>query len=501
MYFRFNYHLLQFRMGVRLRIVSCVLLLLLFHGSFGNQQHGSVDVEDNEFAEFEDFDETPEGNNQQAEVIEDDDDDDDIIEDESKPDAEENDEEDEAVVETEDDEFDTLDPDEFEGLPGDDTIWENDKKGKRGKKGKSEPELQIAKVPMHLRSWDKYFIEILMVAGLSVYLINFFIGKTKNGNIASAWLKCHLEFLQTQFELVGDDPQSKKGESTHQLNKESEHNYTFWCSGRLCCEGMLVEIKLLKRQDLISIISHRLSPVNEQVTISINLEDMDPFVFCVGTKKSIINLQKNLQDVSLYCTERFKPADKYSLSSDFCILSELYGEVPNAILDNKITKVISENQHLFESLMISDQYSGPKPNDQDEQPGKIPETEKVIIMTLNIPDPSRGTQNIAEMLPLLKMAIYLIDKVKRYRLSRENKNRADKHRQEVMMKYLKQTHAQRQEAAQLKKEEKAKALKERMMNEEDPEKQRKLDEQIHRREVSKKNKKMMKGRQYKVKAM
>ena len=53
--------------------------------------------------------------------------------------------------------------------------------------------------------------------------------------------------------------------------------------------------------------------------------------------------------------------------------------------------------------------------------------------------------------------------------------KADKHRQEVAAKYLKLTHAQRQEAAQQKKEEKERAYKERMMNEEDPDKQRKMD--------------------------
>lgn len=30
------------------------------------------------------------------------------------------------------------------------------------------------------------------------------------------------------------------------LIKESEHLYTLWCSGRTCCEGMLVELKFLK---------------------------------------------------------------------------------------------------------------------------------------------------------------------------------------------------------------------------------------------------------------
>lgn len=40
---------------------------------------------------------------------------------------------------------------------------------------------------------------------------------------------------------------------------------------------------------------------------------------------------------------------------------------------------------------------------------------------------------------------------------------------------MKLTHAQRQEAAQLKREEKERALKERMMSEEDPDKQRRMD--------------------------
>jgi len=54
----------------------------------------------------------------------------------------------------------------------------------------------------------------------------------------------NIGFLKSQFELVGDDPSNKTPESTNQLAKLSEHNYTLWCSGRQCCEGMLVEIKV-----------------------------------------------------------------------------------------------------------------------------------------------------------------------------------------------------------------------------------------------------------------
>ena len=53
-----------------------------------------------------------------------------------------------------------------------------------------------------------------------------------------------------------------------------------------------------------------MKPVNDQLTITVTLSDMDNFVFCVGTKKAIANLHKTLQDVvclfifnlSLKCT-------------------------------------------------------------------------------------------------------------------------------------------------------------------------------------------------------
>ncbi|XP_076819581.1 PAT complex subunit CCDC47-like isoform X1 [Clavelina lepadiformis] len=480
---------------MKLWVFVLILLLTTFGVNGDNRNQHGAEIEDNEFAEFEDFDE---------DVVE-------LASEGDLPDKEEPqevaddfqdlDEEDEdAVVETEEDEFESLDPDEFEGLPGDDTIWENENKKTKKQKKSSEPELKIADVPLHLRSWDKYYIEFLMGAGLLVYVVNFFIGRAKNNSIASTWLKSHVDHLNKQFELVGDDPSNKKAASTHQFVKESEHLYTLWCSGRTCCEGMLVELKLLKRQDLISVISDRLKPAVDQVVITITLTSMDPFVFCVGTKKSVANLHKNMQDVNSFCVEKSRGGEKYGLSSKLFVLSELFGELPNAILDNAVRKVLNENEGVFDSLLISDQFSGPLLTDQQEPTAKFPEAEKIISLTLNIPSENKE-RKIPNLLNLLKMALYLTDKVKKHRLSRENKMKTDKHRQEAMLKLMKQTHLQRQEAAQLKKEEKARALKDKMMNEEDPEKQRRMDEQIHRRELNKKNKKMMKGRQFKVKAM
>lgn len=51
---------------------------------------------------------------------------------------------------------------------------------------------------------------------------------------------------QTSVSLVsaGDDGTSKEAVSTGKLNQENEHIYNLWCSGRVCCEGMLIQLKV-----------------------------------------------------------------------------------------------------------------------------------------------------------------------------------------------------------------------------------------------------------------
>lgn len=55
------------------------------------------------------------------------------------------------------------------------------------------------------------------------------------------------------------------------------------------------------------------------------------------------------------------------------------------------------------------------------------------------------------------------------------KQKADKNRQKAEEEYERLTHSQRQEAAQLRREEKRRAEKERLLNEEDPDRARKLE--------------------------
>ena len=48
-----------------------------------------------------------------------------------------------------------------------------------------------------------------------------------------------------------------------------------------------VDIKLLKRQDLVSVMSNMMKPAHDQVQIRVNMnsDEMDSFVFCLAGKK------------------------------------------------------------------------------------------------------------------------------------------------------------------------------------------------------------------------
>ncbi|XP_075999319.1 PAT complex subunit CCDC47 [Genypterus blacodes] len=450
-----------------------------------------ADFDDNDFAEFEDMNEDPVA---EAETV--------PPPRASAPQPEEDEDEDEATVELEDgqDGFedsetqdqDKYDQEEFEGI-------DMDKTGHSMK----DP-LIIHTVPAHLQnSWESYYMEILMVTGLLAYIMNYIIGKNKNSRLAQAWFNSHRELLESNFALVGDDGTSKDAVSTGKLNQENEHIYNLWCSGRVCCEGMLIQLKFLKRQDLLNVLARMMRPACDQVQIKVTLneDDMDTFVFAVGTKKAMARLQKEMQDLSEFCGDKPKSGAKYGLPDSLSILSEM-GEVTDGVMDNKMVHFITSHADKIESIHFSDQFSGPKVMQEEGQPLKLPETKKTLLFTFNVPGMGNTSpKDMESLFSLMNMVIYSIDKVKKLRLNREGKVKADRNRARVEENFLKQTHAQRQEAAQTRREEKKRAEKERIMNEEDPERQRRLEEAAQRREQKKIEKKQMKMKQIKVKAM
>jgi len=413
-------------MGNRRRVFLCpftLLPLLLLSVSLNlltlttevsgqkNQDNEFADIEDNDFAEFDFEDETDES----SKIDEEEDDD---------FEAEEPEEE-EAKVEVEDEEDDEFshfeDDEEFEGLNSKDDnsdpeefYNEPSSKSKNEKASTAAPNKQpikIVNIPAHLRTnWENYYMEILMIVGIVVYFLNFFTGKTKNQKIANQWFSSHRSILESQFSLVGDDGSKNIEEIQEPLNKESENLFSFWCSGRLCCEGMLVELRLLKRQDLVGVVSNIMKPAHDQVHVRVDLspEDMDSFIFCLAAKKSSGRLVKELADLSTYCPER-RPADKYLSGAgvapgSYQLMTEV-PEVAQAMLDTKVVSVIKKFPEVIDTIHFSDQYTGAKPQ-EDQQPMELPKGNQVMIFVFNLLIKDRNLEEaIEETKPLMHLVI------------------------------------------------------------------------------------------------
>ncbi|GAB0097075.1 Coiled-coil domain-containing protein 47 [Sergentomyia squamirostris] len=479
-----------------MKIVIFLLIVALVSGYAGGQREN--DIEDNDFAEFEDFDDdfvavTPGSpaaptkanggdRNKEAEVENGDfkeiDDSDDGYED--------------AIVEDEDSEFEHFhDEEEFEGFQGADSHIASDNQPIDPKAG--EPKLTMAKVPMHFRThWDSYWMEMIMIAGLFSYFVNFWLGKSKNTKLANLWLSTHKSLLEENFVLVGDD--GKLENESHGLIKESESTFTLWCSGRTCCEGMLVELKMIKRQDLVAIIAGLLRPNQDQVHVKIEMsrDVMDTFVFCVATKKTATKMFKEQSDLSKFCTLVNKSDEKYKVPLGFCVLSEI-PEASSGVLDSRMLAALNKYAPLIEYIHVSDQYCGVV-QQEDTANLKQPEVKKMLMAGFNLP-PNIDMETTK---PLLILIFYLMERLKRFRLSKEAKAKADKTRARVEEQFLKNTHAARAEAAAQRREEKRKQEKERVMAEDDPEKQRRWEKKEQKRQAKKKAPKM---KQLSIKAL
>lgn len=142
-------------------------------------------------------------------------------------------------------------------------------------------------------------MEMIMLSGLLAYFANYMVGRTKNSKLANLWLSSHKQLLEDNFVLVGDDGKIENSEEGTQFLKESESLYTLWCSGRTCCEGMLVELKMIKRQDLVAILADIMRPSLDQIhfKVEISKDAMDSFVFCVAAKRTGSRLFKDLADL------------------------------------------------------------------------------------------------------------------------------------------------------------------------------------------------------------
>lgn len=330
--------------------------------------------------------------------------------------------------------------------------------------------------------WEAYVLEILVVTGMVLYMGNYFIGRGRNSALAQAWLNDHMDLLQANFSLVGDNGEGEEPTEEHVV-KESDSVFTLWASGRHSCNGMLVQMKFHRRHDLLSVLLSLFRSQPDTVTVVFQLgeEDMDSYVLALGQKKAVQRMQKEYEDLSNYCPT-VRPGSKNSLDETFWVLSEI-PEATSAVLSHTTLQFLNKHASAIESLHISDQYTGFVQNNEDSEVVVVRQPQKRIQITYRV-------AATTERESMLRSILGLLDHVRGVHLTREAREKAAKNRARVAQSRDKLQHAQRQEAAQQRREEKKRAEKERLMAQTDPEKTRKWEEREHKKAMRRSQPKM-----------
>jgi len=269
---------------------------------------------------------------------------------------------------------------------------------------------------------------------------------------------------------------------------------------------MLIELRFIKRQCLFNSLAALIKSINDTIvyTIDFSKDDMETFVFCLAKKRCAAKLHRDMIDLSQFCSER-KTADKRGLSGNYQILTEI-GEVSNAIIDTRVSDFIEKYPDALEYIHISDQYTGMKVQNNDQPSSSTTPTNtgsaaqqqdalntsdrsvrRVLIISFNLTAQNgRSLQVTSESLSsdYLRLVLHLIDRVSSFRLtSKETKMKVIKNRQRIEEQFLKNVNQQRQEQAQQRREDKRRAEKEKIMQSDDADLQRKWEDKEHKREM------------------
>ena len=101
------------------------------------------------------------------------------------------------------------------------------------------------------------------------------------------------------------------------------------------------------------------------------------------------------------------------MPNGFSVLSEL-PEATSAILDSRVVSALNKYGHLIDYIHISDQYNGVI-QQEDTANLKQPEVKRMLMAGFNLPPAS----DMEAAKPLLILMFYIIERLKRFRLSKE----------------------------------------------------------------------------------
>lgn len=386
-------------------------------------------------------------------------------------------------------------------LQEDNSKVEDSSESPSGKK----PDLKLVNAPLpFVHKWESYYVEIGFILAFMLYFVNLLVGSSKNSKLATSWYLHTKELLQNQFSLVGGCPIAKDSqkkdddsESTSTTKKQkglikcNESSYTLWCSGRVGMDGLLLELELLKRQDLFSMALNILKPSQDTLLLRfmLNNEGYGNFVFCLANRSNAPRLARDLVDINTFCPKR-KPASQYGINSERLFIMSEIRDATTFILDNQTISFFEKYERMINFIHITDQFSTIR--SEDVSPAqKLANPRRMATFSFTMPTDKDA------MIEMIIFSLDLIDRLRRFKLARDGKQKSEKNRQKISEILQKTALSQRQEAAQLKKGELRRLEKERIYNEDDPAKQKAWEKKEAKRELKKSK---MRVKQLKIKS-
>ncbi|KAL4424643.1 hypothetical protein ABPG77_002261 [Micractinium sp. CCAP 211/92] len=272
---------------------------------------------------------------------------------------------------------------------------------------------------IQLRPQDSWVVELCALAFLATFLVNLFVGRRRNEQLALAWttqLVAPDGVLDRNFSLLGPGD-TAAGEV---LLKDSMHCYKFWASGRRFCQGMLATFNLVRRQDLLAWGVMALRGQKDVLDLEVRMNEgaMPPLVLVVAQPTIARELQQGSDDVKSLCKRLEPTRDRIAQWPErLTVLAEhssiFYDLMTPQLLDLAFSKEAFESlRPYFRYLHItSDAPDGPH----------------APVVRLSFVLPPQGDH--ATLNKFLALALLLADLLGSYKLSPEQEKRAREARQ------------------------------------------------------------------------
>lgn len=168
-----------------------------------------------------------------------------------------------------------------------------------GHSTKSVPDtVDVPEVGWKSLQYFKWLPEMAMAVFIICYIINIWVGRARNTDVAMAFGKTYCpegSLLDRNFSQVG--PQINGAQDT--IMRESMNKFNIYATGRRFCKNFQATLDLKHRQDLLYLASYVISPRQDRIDIDIamNEANMQPLVLVIGTPRLAKELCKSLPDV------------------------------------------------------------------------------------------------------------------------------------------------------------------------------------------------------------